>query len=164
MEYTNKNCKATCEEGDKDCIPATSKECVKQECTYTEMMCNQPWMDIEELKNPVPEKKYDDKTPSGFDQSAVAKGNIIRYEIRYTNVEKDPVTITIKDTISKGIEYRPGSSKINGEKIPDPKLSKDRKTLTWTRKNVGENVEESLTYEVYVKRLKYREKRLVLML
>ena len=153
QEQLNPSCAPQCNPStDKNCKPATDSECTKtkQECSYTGLVCSNPWMDIEELKNPVPKKQYNENTPSGFDQSAVAKRDRIRYEIRYTNVEEQPVTIIIKDTISKGIEYVRGTSKINGEKIADPKLSNNNKTLTWTRKDVGKDVEESLTYEVIV--------------
>ncbi len=153
QEQLNPSCAPQCDPTtDKNCKPATDSECTKtkQECSYTGLVCSNPWMDIEELKNPVPEKKYNKDTPSGFDQSAVAKRDRIRYEIRYTNVEEEPVTITIKDTISKGIEYVKGTSKINGERIADPVLSNNNKTMTWVRKDVGKDVEESLTYEVIV--------------
>lgn len=151
-EQINPNCAPRCTVGtDEGCKEETSEECTKtkQECKVTGPVCNNPWTDIEELKNPVPEKKYNEKTPSGFNHAAVAERNRIRYEIRYANVADEKVTITIKDTISQGIEYVRGTSKINGKKIEDPKLSNKNKTLTWTRK-LDKDQEESLTYEVVV--------------
>ena len=110
---------------------------------------NRPEVNINELKNPVPTKEYDKDTPSGYDQTAVAKGNRIRYSIKYVNVADEKITATIKDTISKGIVYIKGTSKIGNESIGDPTMSKDGKTLTWSRE-LDKDQEETLTYEVMV--------------
>ena len=88
---------------------------------------NRPETDINQLKNPVPSKEYDKQTPSGLDGAAVSKRDRIRYSIKYVNIEEKEVTVTIKDTISKGIEYIKGTSKINGQKIDDPKISDNNK-------------------------------------
>ena len=146
----NKNCAPICNpETDKNCKAETDQECMttKQECSYTGMVCNNPWMDIEELKNPVPVKEYDEKTPSGFGETAVAKGNRIRYRIRYANVAEGKVTVTIKDTLSKGITYIKGTSMVGDEKIADPAIKGQQ--LTWTRE-LEKDTEEALTYEVMI--------------
>ncbi len=151
-EQLNKSCEPRCTVGvDDGCKAATDESCsaTKQECSMTGYVCNSPWTDIEELKNPVPVKRYDENTPSGYNHAAVAERNRIRYEIRYVNVADEKVTATIKDTLSKGIEYVRGTSKINGKKIADPKLSNKNKTLTWKRE-LEKDQEESLTYEVIV--------------
>lgn len=108
-----------------------------------------PYTNIEELKNPVPSKEYAKDTPAGYGETAVAKGNKIKYSIKYVNVAEQQVTATIKDTISKGITYVKGSSKIGNESIDDPVISEDGRTLTWTRQ-LEKDQEENLTYEVLV--------------
>ena len=107
------------------------------------------WTDINELKNPVSVKEYSKDTKAGYDQSAVAVRDRITYQIRYVNVAEEKVTATIKDKLSKGIEYVKGTAKINGEKIEDPEISKDNRVLVWTRELEPEQ-EETLTYEVIV--------------
>ena len=150
VEQINKNCAPLCDPTkDKNCKSETDNECTssKQECSVTGLVCSNPWMDIEELKNPVPVKEYAEDTPSGYGETAVAVGNRIKYRIRYANVAEEKVTVTIKDTLSKGITYIKGTSKVGDEAIADPQIKGQQ--LTWTRE-LEKNKEEALTYEVMV--------------
>ena len=104
-------------------------------------------VDLEKLKNPVPKKEYAKDTPSGFNSTAVAKGNKIKYEITYPNVTDNNLTATIKDTLSNGLEYIKGSSKINGTTTEDPTINGQK--LTWT-KQMSKDEEHRLTYEALV--------------
>ena len=167
-EQPNPNCEPNCSTGssstsgststsgdtNSNCKPATDKECTesKQTCTFEDTVCNGTWMDVDELKNPKPEKMYNEKTPAGYNHAAVSERDRIRYEIRYENVEKDPIDIKIKDTISKGIEFIKTTFKVNNTAIPAGEITftDNNKTFTWTDKNVEPNKTRSLTYEVVV--------------
>ena len=120
---------------------------VKVQNSATISYDGEPPIDTNELNNPVPVKSYDKNTKAGKNSTAVKIGDRITYNIRYVNVYDKKVTITIKDTLSKGLTYVKGSSKVGSQKIADPVISTDGKTLTWTRE-VEKDQEEELTYEV----------------
>ena len=107
--------------------------------------------DLDPLYNPVPVKKYADNTLSGKGGLPVKKDNIIKYSIKYANPLKEKQSITISDTISKGLEYIRKSSKI-GDSILEPKVTKNTDgttTLVWITDLDGLK-SASLTYMVRV--------------
>ena len=120
-----------------------------QICKASEQTCNNPYTDIDELKNPKPKKEYAPEPNDGFDHRAVRERSRIKYQITYENVEEDKVTVTIKDNISKGIEYVRGTFEVDGKKIKDPTFSNKNKTFTLQRE-LEKDQKEVLTYEVLV--------------
>ena len=74
-------------------------------------------MELQKLRNPVPQKTYAKDTPAGLNGKAVKEDNIITYSIKYTSISKNKKNVIIMDTISKGLEYQKGTSKINGKGV-----------------------------------------------
>ena len=112
---------------------------------------NDPSVNLNELKNPVPSKEYASDTPSGKDGAEVTKGNEIKYSIKYANVKKQRETIKITDVISNGLEYIKGSAKIGTQSV-EPKITKNSDggyTLVWETSLEDEKTGE-LTYSVKV--------------
>ena len=110
-----------------------------------------PEISLDELKNPVPSKEYASDTPSGKNGSAVASGSTIKYSIKYANALNSAQTVTIKDTISKGLSYVSGSAKM-GSTTVTPTITNNSNgttTLTFT-KSVSANASEALVYSVKV--------------
>ncbi len=106
---------------------------------------------LEELKNPVPHKKYAKDTRAGAKGRIVKKNDIIKYSIKYSNVKKENSKVKIMDQISKGLEYVKGSAKINGKKL-DPvsvTVNSNGTMLVWM-KEIAKETDEELTYEVKV--------------
>ena len=99
----------------------------------------------------TPTKEYASDTPSGKNGAAVKVGNKIKYSIKYGNASEQKATVTIKDTISKGLRYVEGSAKVGNTSI-NPTVTKNSDgttTLVWT-KEVNAGVNEELTYTVLV--------------
>ena len=114
--------------------------------------CNNEYTDITRLKNPVPVKEYGGTSVldnPGWGNASVKKGSKIKYKIRYANVADEDVNVTVTDTLSKGLTYLNGTSKIDGKKIDDPSLSDNKQTLTWKR-SLKKDQEEELTYTALV--------------
>ena len=104
---------------------------------------------LAELKNPVPSKDYASDSPNGKDNKAVKKGETIKYSIKYGDKTGSNQTVTIKDTLSKGLSYVSGSAKV-GSTVINPTVvnNTDGTTvLTWT-KTLNANAQEELTYSV----------------
>ena len=99
----------------------------------------------------TPTKEYASDTPSGKNGAVVKEGDKIKYSIKYGNASAQQATITIKDTISKGLSYVDNSAKI-GDTSLNPTVTKNSDgstTLVWT-KEVNASVNEELTYTVLV--------------
>lgn len=76
-------------------------------------------------------KKYATDSPKGKNNSAVKVGDEIKYEIEFKNGEG---TLTITDTLSKGLEYVADSAKI-GNNAVNPIITKNNDgttKLVWT--------------------------------
>ena len=89
-------------------------------------------------------KEYNCDTPSGFNHTIVKDGETIIYDIVWNRGDDSGETVTINDTISKGLTYVAGSSNMS-----DPTITKNSNgttTLTWTTtERTG-----TLTYSVKV--------------
>ena len=95
-------------------------------------------------------KQYALDTPAGADNEAVKVGDTIKYEIQYTiesQVENSKANVKIVDTLSKGLKYKTGTSKIDGVRVADPSV--DGQVLTWNT-TLAADSSAVLSYEVEV--------------
>ena len=114
---------------------------------------NDPLIELSPLKNPVPVKEYSTDTPSGANGALVKVNDIINYSIKYANpFQTSKIKVVITDTMSKGLEYVSGSTKINGKEFDDPKITKNddgTTTLVWSEE-LPANAERELIYSAKV--------------
>ena len=103
----------------------------------------------------LPEKNYANDTPSGKDNAPVKSGDTIKYSVKYTNGNTTQSTkVVVTDTLSVGLTYVEGSSKIGNTKVtPVVTNNPDGSTkLVWTRDSVPAQTTEELTYEAKVEK------------
>ena len=112
---------------------------------------NKNSFDLNELINPLPTKSYASDTPYGKGGRTVKEGNTIKYSIKYANTYSNINTVTITDTLSKGLNFVNGSAKIGSDTV-DPLVTKNNNgttTLVWNR-DISQGTEEEITYMVSV--------------
>ncbi|MGI6117160.1 MAG: Spy0128 family protein [Bilifractor sp.] len=90
-----------------------------------------------EVRNSVPEKEVRDASGADINNTAVKVGDILTYRIYYANVEKDPVDITITDTIPAGTKYVDGGT-LSGNAV------------TWNLTDVKANTTGYVSFRVQV--------------
>lgn len=94
-------------------------------------------------------KEYADDTQLGEIKEV---GSVIVYQINYDNPYQDQLDIMITDTLSKGLEYQPGSAKVNGESVEETSITKNNDgstTVIWDFPWVSTG-NYSLTYSAVV--------------
>ena len=69
-------------------------------------------VNLAELHNPVPKKKYDIDTAYGMNGKIVQKDDVITYNLGYANGYSTPANVSLKDTLSKGLKYEPNTAKV----------------------------------------------------
>ena len=83
-----------------------------------------------ELDNPIPRKCYAPQPNDGYDHQQVEVGDDIKYQITLTNVKNAPVTVTVSDTLSKGLTYNKDAVVANGTLTSSEKPVIDSNTNT----------------------------------
>jgi hypothetical protein len=58
--------------------------------------------------------------------------------------------VRIVDRLPPGFRYRPGSTRLDGQKIPDPEISVDGRTLIWRMESLRERERFNIRYVVEV--------------
>ena len=82
------------------------------------------------------------------DKTIASIGDFIVYEIRIVNRGASSATdLTIHDYLPHGVDYKKGSSRLDGKYIPDPVFEGDRE-LVWSLENLEPGSELVLTYKV----------------
>jgi len=108
---------------------------------------------LSKLKNPIPVKEYYKDTKAGLNGAEVKVNDIISYSIKYANpFQTSKIKVVLTDTMSKGLEYVPGSTVVNGKKFDDPKITKndDGTTVLVWNEEIEADGERELVYEAKV--------------
>ena len=93
-------------------------------------------------------KEYAEDTPSGANGSLVEVDDIIKYNIQYTNNNPDrSASVTITDTLSKGLEYVSNSSNLSNPTITN---KSDGSTVLKWQTTIPAETSRNLTYSVRV--------------
>lgn len=112
--------------------------------TATVQVGNDQAFTLDTVTNPVPEKPTK-KEVSPYEGNgtlgAVGEGDEITYEISYKNYKSTAATVTIKDKLDRHVAFVSAG---------DGKYDKDKRTVTWTLKDVKPGEEGTVTLTVRV--------------
>jgi uncharacterized repeat protein (TIGR01451 family) len=99
--------------------------------------------------DPQPDELFITKTVS---KSTVAIGEFVQYAIGLTNpaVDDAAVRVAVVDKLPVGFRYQNGSSMVDGDKIADPQISRDGRTLTYDIGTLDTDTSIELRYVVSV--------------
>ena len=114
-------------------------------------------LETNRVENPVgqasdPEKDVKDKNGESIEGDSVNVGDILTYEITYTNPGSDAVSLTIEDTPPTGTVYVAGSAKaaIGGVSVADCIEINSDNTIIWTIENLASNSTVTASFQVEV--------------
>ena len=99
-----------------------------------------------ETENPVPEKEATVEGTTGNDagDAALSVGDELTYTISYQNTEDAAATVTIADTLDKGLTYVDGSASKGGT------YDEATRTITWTLADVAAGASGTVTFKATV--------------
>lgn len=83
-------------------------------------------------------------------KTAAAIGDLIAYRLQLTNADLLPVkTITVTDIMPHGLQILPGSSRLDGQPLADPRRQGER-TFVWSVADLAPGKSEEITYRAVV--------------
>ena len=83
-------------------------------------------------------------------KTTAAIGDMVGYSLKITNSGAAPLTnITLTDVMPHGVQYIPGSSRLGGAAIADPRVTGTR-TLAWTIVTLDPSTAAEITYRAVV--------------
>jgi uncharacterized repeat protein (TIGR01451 family) len=84
-------------------------------------------------------------------RAEVSVGDFIQYRLSLRNLNATPANaVTIADVLPFGFRYRAGSTHVDGQRIADPSIGSDGRTLTFTLGTLGASATVQIAYVLEV--------------